>query len=88
MRKLVKSRATDHGIAVAFRLIATAIPVRWWRLVAQWKGHNLRRQFGWSAADRADNNVADMAAPLAPSNLRRDSIAPAGAKRKVSNRLT
>ena len=56
--------------------------------MARLKARDHRRRFGWSAADRADDNVADMAAPLAPSNLRRDSIAPAGAKRKVSNRLT
>ena len=35
--------------------------MRWWRLVAQWKGHDVRRRFGWSAADQTDNNIAYMA---------------------------
>ena len=61
-RTLVKSRATNHGIAVAVRSFATAILVSWWRLVARWKGHDPRRRFGRSAADRTDNIVADMAA--------------------------
>ena len=36
--------------------------MRWWRLVARWKGHDRRRQFGWSAADQMDNNIAYIAA--------------------------
>ena len=35
--------------------------MRWWQLVAQWKDHDRHRQFGWSAADQADNNIAYMA---------------------------
>ena len=72
------------GIAVALLSIATAIPLRWWQMMARSKAHDSLRQFGWSAADRAYNNVADMAIPLAPLNLQQDSVAPAGAKRTMS----
>ena len=56
------SRASSHalptmGIAVALSSIATAIPLRWWRLMARSKAHDPRRRFGWSGAHRADNNV-------------------------------
>ena len=39
-----------------------AILVRWWQLVARWKGHDRGRRFGRSAADRTNNNIAYMAA--------------------------
>ena len=60
------------GIAVALSSIAAAIPLRWWRMMARWKAHDPLRQSAWSAADRAANNVANMVASLAPSNLHRD----------------
>ena len=69
------------GIAVALSSIAVAIPLRWWLMMARSKAHDPLRRSAWSAADRSDNNVADMAIPLAPSNLRADSMAPVGAKR-------
>ena len=47
------------------------------------KTHDLLHQLVWSDANRAANNVAEMGAPLAPSNLRGDSIAQAGAKQKI-----
>ena len=73
------------GIAVALLSIVTAILLRWCRIMACSKDRGPHRRFRWSAADRADNNVADMAIPLMPFlNLRRDSIAPAGAKRAMS----
>ena len=74
-------------VAVALSSIAAAIPMRWWRMMARLKAHNPLRRSAWSAADRPDNNVADMAIPLAPSNLRPDSMAPAGAKRAMPFRL-
>ena len=77
----------NHGTAVAFRSIVMAILVRRWRLVTRSKAHDLRRQFRWSAADRADNTVANMAIPLAPSNPCRDSIVPAGANQKPPYQL-
>ena len=40
MRALVKYQTTNHGTAVAFRSIATAILVSWWRLVARSKAHD------------------------------------------------
>ena len=68
------SGASNHapptmGIAVALSSIATAIPLRWWRMMARSKAHDPLRRFGWSTANRATNNVVEMAAPLAPSNL-------------------
>ena len=75
------------GITVALSSIATAIPLRWRQMMARSKANNPVRQFGWSAADRADKNIADMAILLAPLNLRRDSMTPAGAKRTMSFRL-
>ena len=72
------------GIAVALSSIAAAIPLRWWRMVARSKAHDPLYRSAWSAADRPDNKVADMAIPLAPSNLRQDSMAPAGAKRAMA----
>ena len=72
------------GIAVALSPIATTIPLRWRRMMARSKARDLVRQFGWSAANQVDNNVADMAIPLAPLNLRRDSMASVAAKRVMS----
>ena len=72
------------GITVALSSIATAIPLRWRQMMARSKAHDPVHRFGWSSADRADNSVADMAIPLAPLNLRRGSMAPAGAKRGIS----
>ena len=68
------------GIAVALSSIAAAILLRWWRMMARLKAHDPLRRSAWSAAGRAANNVANMAASLAPSNLRRDSKAPERAK--------
>ena len=59
----------------------------WWRMMARWKVHDPLRRSAWSATDRAANYVADMAIQLAPSNLRQDSMAPAGAKRAMPFRL-
>ena len=70
------------GIAVAYRTIATAIPLRWWQMMARSKANDPLRRSAWSAADRAANYVVEMAAPLAPSNLLRDSMAPARSQRK------
>ena len=75
------------GIAVALSPIATAISLRWWRTMACSKAHDPLRRSAWSVADQAVNNVANMATSLAPSNLRRDSKAPARAKRAVPFRL-
>ena len=68
------SGASNHaqptmGLAVALPFIATAIPLRRWRMMARSKAHDPLRQSAWSAADRAANYVVEMAAPLAPSNL-------------------
>ena len=60
---------------------ATAILLSWRQIVALSKVHDLCHQLGCSATDWAVNNVIEMAAPLAPFNLRQDSIASAGAKR-------
>ena len=75
------------GIAVALSSIAAAIPLRWWQMMARWKAHDPLRRSSWPAADRADNNVANMAIQLASSNLRQDSMTPAGAKRAMPFRL-
>ena len=75
------------GIAAALSSIAAAIPLRWWQMMARSKAHDPLRQFGWSTADQANNNIADAAIPLASLNLHRDSMAPAGAKHTMSFRL-
>ena len=49
---------------------AMAILLRQWRMRAQWKAHDPLRQSAWLDADRAANNAANMAASLAPLNLR------------------
>ena len=71
------------GIAIALLSIAAAIPLCWWRMMACSKAHDPLRCSAWSAAHRADNNVADVTIQLAPSNLRQDSLATAGAKRAM-----
>ena len=86
------SGASNHapptvGIAVVLTYIATAIPLRWERMMARSKAHDPVYRFRGAAADRADNNVADMAIPLAPLNLHRDLRAPTGATRAMSFRL-
>ena len=63
-------------------MIAMAIFMRWWRLVARSKAYNSRHQLGWSAADQVASNATQMAAPSAPLNLRRDSMATAEANQK------
>ena len=68
------------GIVIALLSIVAAIPLRWWLTMARLKTHGPLRQFGWSAADQADNNASDMVIPMAPLNLHRDSMAPGGAK--------
>ena len=75
------------GIAVTLLPILAAIPLRWWQMMARSKAYDPLRQSAWSAADWPDNNVANMAILLAPSNLRQDSMAPAGAKRAMPFRL-
>ena len=70
----------DHGIAAALHSSAAAILIGRWQMRALLKAHDPLHRFVWSAADRAANNVSDMAAPSAPSNLRPDSMAPARAK--------
>ena len=75
------------GIAVALSYIATAIPLRWRQMMAHSKAHDPIRWLEWASANQTDNNVADMVIPLAPLNLRWDSMAPAGAKRAVSFHL-
>ena len=75
------------GITVALSSIVAVIPLRWWRMMACSKAHDPLRQSVWSAADRPENNVADVVIPLAPSNLRQDLMAPAGAKRAMPFRL-
>ena len=57
--------------------------MRWWQMLARLKAHDPLRRSLWSAADRTANNVANMAASLAPSNLDEDLKAPAG--RPVDN---
>ena len=84
---LIKSRATNHGIAIAFWSIATVIHVRWWRLVARWKAHDPRSRFKWSAAGRTDKTSPIRGLLSAPSNLRSDSKASTRAKRKQQYRL-
>ena len=59
---------------------ATAILLQRWQMRARSKAHDPLHRSAWSAADRPANNVANMAASLAPSNLRRDSKAPGRAK--------
>ena len=51
------------------------------------KAHGSRHQLEWPAADRAASNVFEMTASLAPLNLHQDSMAPAGAKGKISFRF-
>ena len=63
---LVKSRATNHGIAVAIRSIAAAILVRWWRLGARSKAYDHGHQLEWSATDREASNLFQMDALLTP----------------------
>ena len=46
------------GIAVALSSIATAIPLRWRQMMARSKANGPLCQFGWSATDQTDNNVA------------------------------
>ena len=75
------------GIAVALSSIAMTISLRPWQIMACLKAHDPVCRFGWSTPDRADNNVANMAIPLAPLNLHRDSMAPARAKHTMSFRL-
>ena len=48
-------------------------------MVACLKTNDPREQLGWSAVNLVANNVVKMAAPLAQSNMRQDSMAPAGA---------
>ena len=62
-RQTTSLRTTGY-IAVAVRLIATAIIASCWRIVAQLKAHNPCHQREWSAVDRAANNAVKMAAPL------------------------
>ena len=51
------------GIArVALSWIATTIALRWWEMMACLKAHDSVRQFGWSAADWAANDVVQIAA--------------------------
>ena len=66
--------------AALFVLRRVFLSVLRWQMRCLWKPHDPRYQLVWSAADRAANNVANMAASLAPSNLRRDSKAPRNAK--------
>ena len=47
------------GIAVALSSIATAILLRWWRMMARWKANDPLRRSAWSAAHRAANCVVD-----------------------------
>ena len=42
--------------------VATDIPLRWWQMTARSKTHDPFRRFAWSAANRAANNVFEMAA--------------------------
>ena len=77
---LVKSRAINHGNSRRSLCIAAAILIDWWQMRCRWKGHDPRHRLVWSPADRAANNIANMAASLAPSNLRRGSKAPGRAK--------
>ena len=69
-------------IAVALSSIAAASPLRWWQMGSCSKAHDPLHRFEWSVADQADNNVANMAILLAPSNPRQDSIAPMGSNQK------
>ena len=77
---LVKSRGTNHGNSHISLCIVAAILIGWWQMRPWSKVHDPRHQLGWSAADRAANNVANVAVSLAPSNLRRDPKAPGRAK--------
>ena len=77
---LVKSRATNYGNSRRSLCIVEAILIGRWQLRCHWKAHAPRHRLVWSAAGRAANNVANMAASLAPSNLLRDSKAPGRAK--------
>ena len=77
---LVKSRATNHGNSRRSLCIAAAILIGRWQMRCLWKAHDPRNRLVWSAAGRAANNVADMAASLVSSNLRRDSKAAGRAK--------
>ena len=57
------------GIAAALLPIVTAISLRWWQMRARLRTHDPLCQFGWFAADRVDNNNANMAIPLASLDL-------------------
>ena len=83
----MKSRAINHENSRGSPSIAAAILLRWWQMMARSKAHDPLRRFGWSTADRVDNNVADMAIQLGQLNLHQDSMAPAVAKRGMSFRL-
>ena len=62
----------DHENTRRKSSFATATLLRRWQMRARLKAHDPLRRFAWSAADRPANNVANMAASLAPSNIRRD----------------
>ena len=79
----------DHENPRRKSSFATAILLQRWRMRAHLKAHDpLHRSACWSAVDLPANNVANMVASLAPSNLRRDSKAPGRAKQGPSFRLT
>ena len=62
----------DHENSLRKWQFARTILLQWGQMRAWWKAHDLFRWSAWSAAGRAANNVANMAASLAPSKLRRD----------------
>ena len=67
---LAKSRATNHGNSHRSLCIAVAIFIGRWQMRSRMKAHNPLHRFGWSVADLTANNVLNMTASLAPSNLR------------------
>ena len=77
----------DHDNTRLKSSFATATFLQRWQMRDRSKAHDPLYWSAWSAADRPANNVANMAASLAPSNLRWDSKASAiYACRKVLSR--